>query len=174
MSTDAGFGWTYRRDFVAPEQARGRFKHTHWFVRAATHCNTLTQCNTLQHTATTLQHTATHCDHTAMHCNALQRTAMFDLNSGLRWQHVATHFNTLQHTATLQYACDTPTAHRITLKHTYYSLLILLFLLLSLPSPLPPSPCSCRSAKDSASGKSAAPYSSGLEPLSTMAMCVRN
>ena len=61
---------------------------------------TVTHCNTLQHTAThcnTLSRTTTHCrtlQHTATHCNTLPRTA--------------THYNTLQHT----------TAHRSTLEHT--------------------------------------------------------
>ena len=27
---DASFGYAYRRDFTAPSQARGRFRHTFW------------------------------------------------------------------------------------------------------------------------------------------------
>ena len=65
-------------------------------VDSVTHCNTLqhtvAHCSTLQHTAThciTLQCTATHYNnalqHIAAHCNTLQLTA--------------THCNTLQHTA---------------------------------------------------------------------------
>jgi len=71
------------------------------------HASLITQCNTLQHTAThcnTLQHTVTHCNtpqHTATHRNTPQHTAA-RCNT---LQHTATHCNTLQHTAT---HCNTP------------------------------------------------------------------
>ena len=28
---DASYGYSYRRDFVAPEQARGKYRHTYWY-----------------------------------------------------------------------------------------------------------------------------------------------
>jgi len=77
--------------------------------------DTVTHCNTLQHTEThcnTLQHAATHCN--ALKKQATSCAADSPSRSRGSWcvclltlQHTATHCNTLQHTAT----------HRTTLHH---------------------------------------------------------